>query len=115
MSRLTLTLARITCDTDGCTAAYPADDWAIDMSVAWTEARRAGWERDFDDDRCPEHAPGAALVDRVRELAAEGLSDGGIGARVGLGRGQVQYLRNVHGIPGQRPGRPSTNAKAEAR
>jgi hypothetical protein len=111
MSRVTLVLARITCDTDGCTASYPANDWATDISVAWQQARRAGWERDCEQDRCPDHAPTAPVVARVRELAGAGMGDGRIGGRVGLARGQVQYLRRTHGIAaGQRPGRPRTGA-----
>lgn len=107
MSRLTLTLVRITCDADNCTAAYPAEDWAPDASLAWREARRAGWERDFEQHRCPAHARSAQLVARVRELAAKGLPDGRIGERLGLTRGGVWSLRYRHGIAGQRTGRPS--------
>jgi hypothetical protein len=112
MSRLTLVLARITCDTDGCTASYPADDWADDMSVAWQQARRAGWERDYEQDCCPDHAPTAPVVARVRQLAGAGMPDGRIGERIGLTRAQVQHLRYTHGIGGQRPGRPTAGSGA---
>lgn len=97
---------RIDCDTSTCDATWPPVGWATDRRTAWREARAAGWERDYDQHRCPRCAPSAELVDRIRELAAAKLPDGRIGERLGLSRGQVQHLRTIHGIPGRRPGRP---------
>lgn len=102
---MTLTMTRVTCDSEGCTASYPAEGWMPDAS-AWREARRSGWERDFEEYYCPQHARSAEVVAVIRELAGKGMPDGRIGERLGLTRGGVQALRSRHGIAGRRPGRP---------
>lgn len=104
---VTLTLARFRCDTNGCTSQWPEEGWAADRSIAWRQARAAGWARDYEQHRCPLHSVAAKLAEAVCALAGT-MPDAAIGARVGLSRGQVQALRAEHGIPGRRPGRPST-------
>lgn len=98
-----VTLVQITCDTDACKAAH----WADSTTEAWREAHADGWERDGEQHRCRAHAPVRQRVETIRDLAAKGWTDGRIGARIGLSRGGVQGLRQRHGIPGQREGRPS--------
>lgn len=103
---------QIRCDTSTCAATYPANGWAPDRRTAWRDARTAGWVRDFEQHHCPQHVPPSRRVDvdRVRELAGAGLTDGQMGARLGLSRGQVQHLRTRHSIEGRRPGRPRGGA-----
>ncbi len=97
---------RVTCDTAGCVAAWPADDWATSRRHLWRTARAAGWARDYDRVLCPEHSPDADLIGRIRRLAGT-MPDALIGQRLGMSRAQVQYLRSRHEIAGLREGRPS--------
>jgi hypothetical protein len=103
-----VTQIRITCDSPRtCPEAFPVAGWAADRAQAWKQARRAGWERFYGQYLCPTHSPRGQVLDRIRDLAAKGLTDNAIGKRLGMTRGQIQYLRSTCGIQGQREGRPS--------
>jgi hypothetical protein len=100
---------RIACSTPGCESLWPVDGWAeTTWREAWNKARDAGWQPDYDQHLCPTCSPQTQRVVRIRQLAALGLSDAGIGARLGLSRSQVQNARRRNRIPGRRPGRPRT-------
>jgi hypothetical protein len=106
--------SRIACDIPECDATAPwvSVDGVTGGAVvwaAWHAAQALGWERgEYGGYCCPAHAPKAQRAERVAELVGQGLNDSEIGRRLGLSRGQVQYLRATRGIAGQRPGRPSS-------
>lgn len=107
-----VTQIRITCDAPGaCAEQFPATDWASDRTQAWKQARRSGWERFYGLYLCPTHSPRGQVLSRIRELAGKGMTDNAIGQRLGMTRGQIQYLRSTCGIQGQRACRPSVGVR----
>jgi len=102
-------IIELSCDHPGCDVAYlPSVQELTDLRLTRVGSAVAGWTQQGGLDFCPEHRR-ETRVDRVRELAAKGLTDGQIGLRLGMHRTQVQKVRSDNGIgPGLgRTGRPS--------
>lgn len=104
-------LAQIRCDATGC----PTGRWGAEPKELWGTLRGEGWTRDGEQHHCPTHSPEDPRLERIRELAGRGLSDANIGAKIGMSRGGVQSLRQAHGIPGRRPGRPNSTREVVPR
>jgi hypothetical protein len=102
-------IIELSCDHGECTVAYaPTPQEMTSLRLTRIGSLIAGWTRVDGQDFCPEH-PQTHLVDRIRQLAGQGLTDGHIAARLDICRTTVQKLRGANNIrPGLgRVGRPS--------
>jgi hypothetical protein len=102
-------IIELSCDYDGCEVAYaPNPQEMTSLKLTRVGSIIAGWTRAAGKDFCPTH-PQTGLVDRIRELAGQRLTDGEIAAELGISRTTVSEHRRANNIPPGlgRVGRPS--------
>jgi hypothetical protein len=109
-------IIELSCDYDECDVAYaPNPQEMTSLRLTRIGSMIAGWTRADGKDFCPEH-PQTGLVDRIRQLAGQRLTDGEIAARLGISRTTANGLRRANNIPPGlgRVGRPSHGFRRSA-